>query len=65
METDGQVLVPGRYASRFHPSGQVLESEMILRFTITDGLITGYRVFEDWLGVTRSYLGAPLTPGPA
>lgn len=65
VETDGQVLVPGRYASRFHPSGQVLESEMILRFTIADGLITDYRVFEDSLGITRSYLGVPLTPGPA
>ncbi|MFF3331855.1 nuclear transport factor 2 family protein [Streptomyces sp. NPDC002888] len=65
VETDGQVLVPGRYASRFHPSGQVLESEMILRFTIADGLITDYRVFEDSLGITRSYLGAPPTPGPA
>ncbi|MCX4760103.1 nuclear transport factor 2 family protein [Streptomyces sp. NBC_01275] len=65
VETDGQVLVPGRYASRFHPSGQVLESEMILRFTVTDGLITDYRVFEDSLGITRSFLGAPLIPGPA
>ncbi|MEU5645244.1 nuclear transport factor 2 family protein [Streptomyces milbemycinicus] len=61
VEADGRVLVPGRYASRFHPSGQVLESEMILRFTVTDGLITDYRVFEDSLGITRTHLGEPTT----
>ncbi|MFI6699053.1 nuclear transport factor 2 family protein [Streptomyces sp. NPDC050509] len=64
VETDGQVLAPGRYASRFHRSGQVLESEMILRFTIVGGLITDYRVFEDSLGITRTHLGVPLTPDP-
>ncbi|MFF5307957.1 nuclear transport factor 2 family protein [Streptomyces massasporeus] len=64
-EADGRVLVPGRYASRFHPSGQVLEGEMVLRFTIVDGLISDYRVFEDSLGITRTYLGEPLTTAPA
>ncbi|MEU4466824.1 nuclear transport factor 2 family protein [Streptomyces sp. NPDC024017] len=64
-EADGRVLVPGRYASRFHPSGQVLESEMILRLTIVDGLISDYRVFEDSLGITRTYLGEPLTTAPS
>ncbi|MFC8669825.1 DUF2255 family protein [Streptomyces sp. NPDC057199] len=61
VEADGRVLAPGRYTSRFHPSGQVLESEMILRFTVADGLITDYRVFEDSLGITRTHLGQPLT----
>ncbi|WP_033318185.1 nuclear transport factor 2 family protein [Streptomyces yerevanensis] len=65
VEADGRVLVPGRYASRFRPSGQVLESEMILRFTVADGLITDYRVFEDSLGITRTCLGEPLTTAPA
>lgn len=65
VESDGRVLVPGRYASRFHPSGQVLESEMILRFTVADGLITDYRVFEDSLGITRTHLGEPLATAPA
>lgn len=65
VEADGRVLVPGRYASRFRPSGQVLESEMILRFTVVDGLITDYRVFEDSLGITRTCLGEPLTTTPA
>ncbi|MFI6374420.1 nuclear transport factor 2 family protein [Streptomyces sp. NPDC050546] len=65
VEADGQVLVPGRYASRFHPSGQVLESEMILRFTVADGLITDYRVFEDSLGITRSHVGRPLPASSA
>ncbi|MFC8143513.1 nuclear transport factor 2 family protein [Streptomyces paradoxus] len=65
VETGGRVLAPGRYASRFHPSGQVLESEMILRFTVADGLITDYRVFEDSLGITRTHLGEPLTTTPA
>lgn len=65
VEADGQVLAPGRYASRFRPSGQVLESEMILRFTVTDGLITDHRVFEDPLGITRTCLGEPLSTTPA
>lgn len=65
VEADGRVLAPGRYASRFRPSGQVLESEMILRFTVADGLITDYRVFEDSLGITRTCLGVPLTTTPA
>ncbi|MFE2318839.1 DUF2255 family protein [Streptomyces sp. NPDC059441] len=65
VEADERVLAPGRYASRFHPSGQVLESEMILRFTVADGLITDYRVFEDPLGITRTHLGEPLTTTPA
>ncbi|MFD9113442.1 nuclear transport factor 2 family protein [Streptomyces bottropensis] len=64
VEADGQVLAPGRYTSRFHPSGQVLESEMILRFTVADGLINDYRVFEDSLGITRTHLGDPLTSTP-
>ncbi|MFF7945599.1 DUF2255 family protein [Streptomyces griseorubiginosus] len=57
VEAGGRVLVPGRYTSRFHPSGSVLDSEMIMRFTVTDGLITDYRVFEDSLGITRAHLG--------
>jgi ketosteroid isomerase-like protein len=64
VEADGRVLTPGRYASRFHPSGQVLESEMIMRFTVTDGLITDHRVFEDSLGITRAHLGGSLTATP-
>ncbi|MFI6037997.1 nuclear transport factor 2 family protein [Streptomyces sp. NPDC051315] len=64
VEADGRVLAPGRYASRFHPSGQVLESEMIMRFTVADGLITDYRVFEDSFGITRAHLGGSLTATP-
>ncbi|MGW3666718.1 nuclear transport factor 2 family protein [Streptomyces sp. NPDC005141] len=64
VEAGGRVLAPGRYASRFHPSGQVLESEMIMRFTVWNGLITDYRVFEDSLGITRAHLGEPLTTTP-
>ncbi|MGW3981907.1 nuclear transport factor 2 family protein [Streptomyces mirabilis] len=59
-EADGRVFVPGHYASRFHPSGQVLESELVLRFAVVDGLITDYRVFEDSLGITRAYCGEPV-----
>ncbi|MER7930743.1 nuclear transport factor 2 family protein [Streptomyces sp. NPDC096057] len=59
VEADGRVLAPGRYTSRFHPSGQVLESEMIMRFAVMDGLITDYRAFEDSLGISRTHLGEP------
>ncbi|MFF3963945.1 nuclear transport factor 2 family protein [Streptomyces griseorubiginosus] len=61
VEADGRVLAPGRYSSRFHPSGKVLNSEVIMRFTVTDGLITDYRVFEDSLGITRAHLGEQTT----
>ncbi|MFI5967852.1 nuclear transport factor 2 family protein [Streptomyces asoensis] len=61
VEVDGHVLAPGRYTSRFHPSEHVLDSEMIMRFAVTDGLITDYRVFEDSLGITRAYRGEPTT----
>ncbi|GGQ66558.1 nuclear transport factor 2 family protein [Streptomyces asoensis] len=64
VESDGRVLAPGRYTSRFHPSGHVLESEMILRFTVTNGVITDYRVFEDSLGITRAHTGEPHTTAP-
>ncbi|GAQ65757.1 hypothetical protein SsS58_06172 [Streptomyces scabiei] len=37
---------------------------MILRFTVADGLINDYRVFEDSLGITRTHLGDPLTSTP-
>ncbi|WP_329344079.1 hypothetical protein OG252_46670 [Streptomyces sp. NBC_01352] len=30
------------------------------RYTVADGLITDYRVLDDSLGVTRTYLGEPL-----
>ncbi|MGW6521568.1 nuclear transport factor 2 family protein [Streptomyces sp. NPDC054962] len=65
VEADGRVLAPGRYTSRFHPSGQVLESETILRFTVADGLITDYRVFEDSLGISCAHVGERLTTTPA
>ncbi|MER7684118.1 DUF2255 family protein [Streptomyces sp. NPDC097610] len=41
------------------------ELQMILRFTVADGLITDYRVFEDSLGITRTHLGEPLMTTPA
>ncbi|MBO4257221.1 nuclear transport factor 2 family protein [Streptomyces griseorubiginosus] len=64
VEADGRVLAPGRYTSRFHPSGQALNSEMIMRFTVTDGLIMDYRVFEDSLGITRAHLGEQSSATP-
>ena len=57
-EIGDQVLVAGRFAYRFHTSGQVLDDEFVMRFTTTaDGRIRAYRIFEDSLGLARVYLG--------
>ncbi|MFJ9380910.1 nuclear transport factor 2 family protein [Streptomyces sp. NPDC101455] len=53
----GQVLVQLRYTSRFHPAGKELSSEAIARFTVRNGRITAYRIFEDTLGITRAAHG--------
>ena len=55
------MLAQAAYVSRFQPSGQALSSEVIMRFTVIDGLIAAYRVFEDSLGITRTACGEPLT----
>ncbi|WP_186319089.1 nuclear transport factor 2 family protein [Streptomyces sp. SAJ15] len=67
-ELGDTVLIPGRFAYRYHRSGQTLDDEFILKITVRDGLVTDYRIFEDSLRLARAYLGdtAPgALPGPA
>ncbi|WP_431982365.1 nuclear transport factor 2 family protein [Streptomyces qinglanensis] len=55
----GAVFVNGRFTFRFHPSEEVLEDELVVRFTTADGLITSFRIYEDSLAVARAYTGDP------
>ncbi|GAB4586581.1 nuclear transport factor 2-like protein [Nocardia sp. IFM 10818] len=55
----GAVYVHGRFVYRFHPSQQILDDEFIMRFTVADGLVTSYRIFEDSLILPRVYTGDP------
>jgi uncharacterized protein len=57
-EVGDQVLIPGRFVYRFQPSGQVLDDEFVMRFTVTgDGRVRAYQIFEDSLTLARVYLG--------
>ncbi|UQI46525.1 nuclear transport factor 2 family protein [Streptomyces sp. HU2014] len=54
---DGTVYVHGSFRYRFHVSRQVLDDEFVMRFTVADGRITSYRIFEDSLGLARAHTG--------
>lgn len=54
---DDQLLVDGRFAYRFHDSGGEVDDQFVQRYTIRDGQITGFRIFEDSLGLARAYRG--------
>lgn len=62
--SNGTVFVNGRFVYRFRPSQQVLDDEFVIRFTVADGLITSYRIFEDTLGLARAHTGDPAL-GPS
>ncbi|MGP3987557.1 nuclear transport factor 2 family protein [Streptomyces sp. 3N207] len=55
----GAVFVNGRFTYRFRPSAEVLEDEFVMRFTVADGRITSYRIYEDSLTLARAYTGDP------
>jgi ketosteroid isomerase-like protein len=57
---EDQVLITGRFAYRFHASGLEFDDEFIQRYTIADGKITAFRIFEDSLGLARAYRGEPV-----
>lgn len=62
--SDG-VLITGRFAYRFRDSGLEFEDEFVQRYTVEDGRITGFRIFEDSLGLARAYLGTPVLTAAA
>lgn len=57
---EDQVLIVGRFAYRFDGSGLEFDDEFVQRYTIGDGKITAFRIFEDSLGLARAYRGEPV-----
>lgn len=55
-----QVLVAGRFAYHFPGSGHDIDDEFVMRYTVDGGKITGFRIFEDSLGLARAYTGEPV-----
>ncbi|WNZ25804.1 nuclear transport factor 2 family protein [Leptolyngbya sp. NK1-12] len=47
----------GEFASRLKKTGNIIESEFAFEFTIQDGLIVRYRLFEDSFAVSKAALG--------
>ncbi|MEU5048157.1 nuclear transport factor 2 family protein [Streptomyces sp. NPDC021096] len=52
-----QVLANGRFVFRMHATGAVYDDEFVMRFTVRDGHITAYRIYEDSLALARAYRG--------
>jgi ketosteroid isomerase-like protein len=44
----------GEFASQVKKTGNVIESEFAFEFTVQDGLIVRYRLFEDSFAVSRA-----------
>ncbi|MEU2392855.1 nuclear transport factor 2 family protein [Streptomyces sp. NPDC007369] len=59
-EQGTKVVVPGRFAYRFTVSRQVLDDTFVMVFTVAEGRITAYEIFEDSLGLARAYTGDPV-----
>ncbi|GHC39497.1 nuclear transport factor 2 family protein [Streptomyces cinnamoneus] len=51
------VLVNGRFVFRMHATGAVYDDEFVMRFTVRDGRITAYRIYEDSLALAHAYRG--------
>ena len=47
----------GEFASRVKKNGKVIESEFAIEFTVQDGLIVRYRLFEDSFAVAQAVQG--------
>ena len=47
----------GEFASRVKKTGKVIESEFAIEFTVQDGLIVRYRLFEDSFAVAQAVQG--------
>lgn len=51
-----RVLVPGKLASRVNNTGKLIETEFVFDFTVSDGLISRFRLFEDSFAVSQACL---------
>jgi N-ethylmaleimide reductase len=49
-----KAVVLGEFASRLKKTGKVIESEFAAEFTVQDGLIVRYRLFEDSFAVAQA-----------
>lgn len=52
----------GEFASRVKKTGKVIESEFAFEFTVQDGLIVRYRLFEDSFAVAQAVQGQTKIP---
>lgn len=51
---DNRVLVTGSLASRVIRTGKLINTEFIFDFTVKEGLITRFRLFEDSYAVSQA-----------
>lgn len=52
---DGDVVALGRFRHRVVPTGAIVDSGYAIRFTIRDGLIARYQIFEDSLLIGQAF----------
>ncbi len=64
--SDGDdVIVLGHFRHTAVATGNGFEGDFAMRFTVNDGMITRYQIFEDSLAVGRAFdPAAPATPEP-
>src|SRR3546814_2003544 len=56
MIGDGaDVIALGRFRHRVVPTGAIVDSDYAIRFTIRDGLIARYQIFEDSLLIGHAF----------
>lgn len=54
IEERSDVIALGRFRHRVQPTNAIVDSDYALRFTIRDGLIARYQIFEDSLLITMA-----------
>lgn len=53
-ENGDEVLVAGRFRHRVMPHHSIVDSDFIIRFTVRNGLIERYQIFEDSLLISQA-----------
>ncbi|WP_223300537.1 hypothetical protein [Pantoea sp. At-9b] len=48
------MLVPGKLAPRVNNTGKLIETEFVFDFTVSDGLISRFRLFDDSFAVSQA-----------
>lgn len=52
---DAEVVALGRFRHRVVPTGAIVDSGYAIRFTIRDGMIARYQIFEDSLLIAKTF----------